>query len=103
MSVIDVKPGPVGQDDVGQPEILVGELTGVGGLPGQVEPARVPQRVLLLEVPSGPARPRGRGRMVGVYDLGRGDHGVRAWLPGYGNGVLGLDAHHAANGHSSHT
>ena len=63
MGVVHVQPGPVGQDHVGQPEVLVGELGRVGRLAGQVEPARVAQRVLLLEVPPRPARPgEGNGK-----------------------------------------
>ena len=63
MRVVDVEPGAVGQDDVGQPEVLVGQLGGVGDLAGQVEAAGVAQRVLLLEVPPGPARPCRRRRL----------------------------------------
>ncbi len=59
MGVVDVQPRAVGQDDVGQPEILVGELRGVGDLAGQVEAAGVAKWILLLEVPSGAARPGG--------------------------------------------
>ena len=56
MGVVDVEPGAVGEDHVGQAEVLVGELAGVGDLAGQVEAAGVAQRVLLLEVPAGPPR-----------------------------------------------
>ena len=55
MGVVDVEPRAVGQDDVGQADVLVGELAGVGDLAGQVEAARVAQRALLLEVPAGAA------------------------------------------------
>ena len=67
--VVDVQPGTVGQDHVGQADVLVGELAGVGGLACEVEAAGVPQRVFLLEVPAGAARPVHR-RRVGVDDLG---------------------------------
>ena len=50
--VVDVEPGAVGEDDVGQAEVLVGELARVGDLPRQVEAAGVAQRRLLLEVPA---------------------------------------------------
>ena len=53
MRVVDVEPGPVGQDDVGQAEVLVGELAVVGELAREVEAAGVAQRVLLVEVPAG--------------------------------------------------
>ena len=66
--VVDVEPGAVGEDDVGQAEVLVGELAGVGDLAGHVEPAGVAQRRLLLEVPPGPAGLQ-RARGVGVDDL----------------------------------
>src|SRR5690349_1575700 len=99
MRVVDVEPGPVGEDDVGQPEVFVGELAGVGSLPGEVEAARVAERVLLLEVPPGPARPcRGR-RLVGVHDLGGGDHGIGTRLAGHRDAVLGLGPHHAPHAH----
>ena len=61
MRVVDVEPRAVGEDDVGQPDVLVGELAGVGDLARQVEPARVAQRVLLLEVPAGPPVAAGDG------------------------------------------
>ena len=100
MGVVDVQPGPVGEDDVGQPEVLVGELAGVGRLPGEVKAARVAERVLLLEVPPGPARP-GRGRrLVGVHDLGRGDHGIGTRLAGHRDAVLGLGPHHPPHAHT---
>lgn len=54
--VVHVQPRTVGEDDIGQADVLVGELAGVGGLAGEVEASRVPQRVLLLEVPAGAAR-----------------------------------------------
>lgn len=41
VGVVDVEPGAVGQDDVGQAEVLVGELSGVGHLSGQVEASGV--------------------------------------------------------------
>ena len=58
MRVVDVQPGAVGEDDVGQPEVLVGQLAGVGDLAGHVEPAGVAQRRLLLEVPPGTPGPQ---------------------------------------------
>ena len=58
--VVDVEPGAVGEDDVGQAEVLVGELGGVGDLAGHVEAAGVAQRRLLLEVPPGPPGPQRR-------------------------------------------
>src|SRR5215831_12578760 len=103
MRVIDVQPCAVGQDDIGQPEILVSQLARVCGIPGQVEAARIAERILLLEVP--PRSPGlGRGcRVVSVDDLRGGDHRVRTRLPGYGDAVLGLDAHHPADAHRSHS
>src|SRR5690606_14899566 len=83
-----------------QADVLVGELAGVGGLPGEVEASRVPQRVLLLEVPAGPARPVHR-RRVGVHDLGRGEHGIGVRVAGDGDPVLRLDAHYSPYGHAA--
>ena len=83
-----------------EPEVLVGELAGVGRLPGQVEAAGVAERVLFLEVPPCPARP-GRGRrLVCVHHLRRGDHGIGTGLAGHRDAVLGLGAHHAPHAHS---
>ena len=53
VGVVDVEPGAVGQDDVGQPEVVVAR--GRSASRGSSKPARVAQRVLLLEVPPGPA------------------------------------------------
>ncbi len=50
--VVDVEPCAVGEDDVGEADVLVGQLAVVGGLAGEVEAAGVPQRILLLEVPA---------------------------------------------------
>ena len=60
--VVDVEPSPVGEDDVGQADLLVGELARVCKIAAEVEAAGVAQRVLLVEVPPGPptlARRRG--------------------------------------------
>ena len=63
VGVVDVEPGPVGEDDVGEAQVLVGELGGVCALPREVESAGVAQWILLFEVPSGSpcpcAMPRG--------------------------------------------
>src|SRR5581483_2339756 len=80
---------------------LIGELSRVGRVPGQVKSAGVPQRVLLLEVPAGAPGPgRSRG-LVGVDDLRGGHHRVRARLTGYGDAVLGLRAHDPTHAHAS--
>ena len=100
VSVVDVQPSAVGEDDVGQAQILVGQLRGVCCLAGQVEPPRVPQRVLFLEVPAGPAGPGGGGRLVRVDDLGRGDHGVGSGLPRHRDAVLDLGTHHPPYAHA---
>ena len=100
VGVVDVQPGAVGEDDIGQADVLVGELAGVGGLAGEVEAAGVPQRVLLLEVPAGAARPVHR-RRVGVDDLGRGEHGVGVRVARDGDAVLRLDAHYSPYGHAA--
>ena len=99
VGVVDVQAGAVGEDDVGQPEVLVGELRRVGGIAAQVEPAGVAQRVLLLEVP---ARPTGEsvGRGVGVDHVGRRHHRVGVRLPLDGDAVLDLAALNAANSHT---
>src|SRR5262249_2534362 len=99
VGVVHVQPGAVGEDDVGQPEVLVGELAGVGRLPGEVEAAGVAEGVLLLEIPPGPPGP-GRGRrLVGVHDLGGRDHGIGTRLAGHRDAVLGLGPHHAPHTH----
>ena len=98
MGVVDVEPGAVGEDHVGQPEVLVGELARVGELPAQVEAARVAQRRLLLEVPPGPPR-LDRGARVGVDHLRAGHHGVGMGLPLHRDAVLDLGAHHPSYGH----
>ena len=81
VGVVDVEPGAVGEDDVGQAEVLVGELARVGHLARQVEAARVAQRRLLLEVPAGPAR-LSVGAGVGVDDLRGATIGLAAGWPG---------------------
>ena len=98
--VVDVEAGAVGEDHVGQPEVLVGQLRRVGDLPGQVEAAGVAQRVLLLEVPAGPPGPHG-GRGVGVDDLRRGQHRVGQRLPDHGDAVLDLGTHHPPHAHAT--
>lgn len=100
MRVVDVEPGTVGEDDIGQADVLVGELAGVGGLTGEVEASRVAQRILLLEVPAGASRPVHR-RRVRVDDLGRGEHGIGVRVTGDGDPVLRLDAHHSPYGHAA--
>ena len=97
--VVDVQPAAIGEDDVGQAQVLVGQLRGIRRLTGEVEPACVPERVLLLEVPPGPAGPRGGGRLVGVDDLRRGHHRVGTGLAGHGDAVFRLRAHDAKNAH----
>ena len=81
-----------------RPEVLVGELAGVGHLARHVEAAGVAQRRLLLEVP---ARPAGldRRRRVGVDDLRGGDHRVGQRLALHRDAVLDLGAHHPAHAH----
>lgn len=100
VGVVHVEAGPVGEDHVGQADVLVGELAGVGHLAGEVEAAGVPQRVLLLEVPAGAARPVHR-RRVGVDDLGRGEHGIGVRVSRDGDPVLRLDAHYSPYGHAA--
>ena len=60
MRMIDVEPRAVGEDDIGESDLFVGELARVGALSRQLEPAGVAQRALLLEVPPGPPRSRRR-------------------------------------------
>ena len=100
VGVVDVEPGAVGQDDVGEPEVLVGELGGVGDLPGHVEAAGVAQRRLLLEVPARPARLDRRGG-VGVDHLRGRDHGVGQGLAHHRDAVLHLGAHDSSHRHGS--
>ena len=44
VGVVDVQPRAVGEDDVGQAHVLVGQLARVGDLTGHVETPRVAQR-----------------------------------------------------------
>ncbi len=97
--VVDVQPCPVGEDHVGQAEVLVGELRGVGDLPRHVEAPGVAQRALLLEVPACPARAHG-GVGVGVDDLGGRKHGVGVRLAGHRDAELGLGSHHSLHAHT---
>ena len=98
--VVDVEPGAVGEDDVGQAHVLVGELARVGDLPGHVEAAGVAQRRLLLEVPAGAAGLDG-GRGVGVDDLRGGHHRVGQGLALDRDAVLDLGPHHPAHAHGA--
>ena len=52
VSVIDVQPRPIREDEIGKPEIVIGELARVGLGSRHVIPAGVAQRVFLVEVPS---------------------------------------------------
>ncbi|MEU9001969.1 hypothetical protein [Streptomyces sp. NPDC048551] len=100
VGVVHVEPCAVGEDDVGEADVLVGELAVVGGLAGEVEAAGVPQRILLLEVPAGASRPVHR-RRVGVDDLGRGEHGIGVRVPRNGDPVLRFDPHYSPYGHAA--
>ncbi len=100
VGVVHVEPGAVGEDDVGEADVLVGQLAGVRDVAREVEAPGVAQWILLLEVPAGPPCPVHR-RRVRVDDLGRGEHGVGVRVPGYGDPVLGLDPHHAPYGHAA--
>jgi len=60
-----VEPRPVGQDDVGQSQVLIGELGGVRRLPCEVKPASVPPAGSL------PRSPTGRGAPVRPWPPGR--------------------------------
>src|SRR5690606_37286763 len=56
VGVVDVEPGAVGQDDVGQPQIVVGQRFGrIVSTAGVGEPPCVAQRRLLFVVPPGPS------------------------------------------------
>ena len=96
--VVDVEPGPVGEDDVGQAHVLVGELRGIGDAARHVETPGVAQRRLLLEVPARAAR-LDRGRGVGVDHLRRRHHRVGHGLTDHRDAVLDLGAHHPADAH----
>ena len=100
VGVVHVETCTVGEDDVGQPQILVGQLRGVGDLTRHVEAARIAQRVLLLEIPAGSPRPGRRGCEVGVDHLGGGDHRVRPGIARHGDPVLGLDTHDPPHTHA---
>ena len=98
VGVVDVQAGTVGEDDVGQPHVLVGQLARVGDLAGHVEAPGVAQRRLLLEVPARPPGPDRRGG-VGVDHLRRGHHRVGERLPLHRDAVLHLGAHDPAHAH----
>ena len=77
MGVVDVEPGAVGQDDVGQRRVLgVGELARVGEVAVDLEAAGVAQRRLVLVVPAGLADPMTQRLGVGVDHLPAHDHRV---------------------------
>ena len=99
MGMIDVQACPVCQDHVRETDVFVCEQTGVGQATSEVEPAGVPQRALLFEVPPGSPRP-GRRRGIGVDDLRGRQHRVGVGLPGYRDAELGLGAHHPAHTHA---
>ncbi len=98
--VVDVEAGAVGEDHVGQADVLVGELGLVGDLTRQVEPTRVAQRVLLLEVPAGPPVAGGGRLRVGVDDLGGDQHRVGTGVAGHADPVLRLGPHHPPHAHT---
>jgi hypothetical protein len=103
VGVVHVEPGPVGEDDVGQPEVLVGHRLGrVVERAGIREAARVPQRRLLLVVPARPA-PAGQlwAGAVRVDHLRGGDHRVRGRLPRHGDAVLHLRTHDPSYAHAA--
>src|SRR4029450_12599409 len=78
-----------------------GRVAGVVGGTGVGEPARVPQRRLLLVVPAGPSAAVQLGPCpVGVDHLRRGDHRIRAGLTGHRNAVLDLGTHDPSNTHA---
>jgi hypothetical protein len=84
VGVVDVQPRAVGEDDVGEAQLVVGLAGGVVGR-ADVEAARVAQRVLLLEVPARPAvarGPVGHAARPAVDDLRRGHHRAARGLPG---------------------
>ena len=100
--VVDVEAGAVGEDDVGEPGVLVGEvLRGVVEGTGVGEAARVAQGGLLLIVPACPsALGELRAGGVGVDDLRGGHHRVGARLARHGDPVFDLGTHDAAYGHA---
>src|ERR1700691_1367463 len=101
VGMVYVQPGAVGEDHVGEAQVLVGQLRRVGRVPGQVEPPGVAQRVLFLKIPPGPPRTRRPRGLVGVDDLRGGHHRVRARLTGYGDPVLGLRTYDPTHAHDS--
>ena len=102
VGVVDVEPGAVGEDDVGQGRVLdVGELARVRHPPAHVEAAGVAQGRLVGVVPAGAGRTDAARGGVGGDDVARGDHRVGAGVTGDDDPVLGLDPHHAAHGHAS--
>ncbi len=99
VGVVDVQPGAVGQDQVGEADVLVGQLARVGDRAAEVEAARVAQRALLLEVPPGASRARAQ-RGIGVDELRRREHRVGRRRAEHRDAELSLGAHDAPNGHA---
>ena len=109
--VVDVETGAVGEHDVRQRRVVelvrelsaggVGELARVRLLPPELPAPRVAQRLLVLVVPAGAARPRPQWRRVRVDHLARQQHRVRGGIARGRDAVLGLDPHHPAHGHAA--
>jgi hypothetical protein len=98
VGMVDVQPGAVGEDHVGQAQVLVGEQAGVRGLARHVEASGVAKRRLLLEVPARTTGPQ-RGARIGVHHPGARDHRVGHRLPDHGDAELRLGPHHPAHTH----
>ncbi len=100
VGVVDVQARTVGEDHVGQAEVLVGELGRVGHLARHVEAAGVAQRRLLLEVPAGAAGLE-RGAGVGVDQSCARHHRVRVRVSLHRDAELGLGPHDSPHAHGA--
>ena len=100
VGVVDVEPGAVGEDHVGQAEVLVGELAGVGHRrgSGRSRARRAAGDSSSKSQRSGPGGPRAP-RWRSVDDLAAAEHRVGVRVAGHRDAVLGLGPHHPAHAH----
>ena len=78
--VVDVQPGAVGEDDVGQPDVLVGELAGVGDARGR---GRTRARPAAGSPPRSPSAVRRSRLAVAARRAASTTSGRRWWSPGW--------------------
>ena len=100
MGVIDVQPGAVREDEIGEAELLVRQLRRVRLSPRHVIAPGIAQRMLLVEVPPRATAPIPHGDTgVRRHHGRRRRHGIDVRMPGHADAVLRLDAHHTMDAH----